>query len=126
MTPPLKTFEAPENDVIVLPNNPPVRDSGDLKGSENIKLEYKDKIIEVKECCIIADRHIHISEEDALKYNLKNKQIVKLKVFGEKGGILDNVKIKVLKDAYFECHLDLDDANAHLINNKDVGEIINE
>ena len=72
------------------------------------------------------DDVIHSGEEDSIKYNLKDKQIVKLKVFGEKGGILDNVKVKVLKDAYFECHLDLDDANAHLISNKDVGEIIYE
>ena len=57
---------------------------------------------------------------------LKGKQIVKLKVFGAKGGILDNINVKVLKDAYFECHLDLDDANAHLVKNKDVGEIIYE
>ena len=52
--------------------------------------------------------------------------MVKIKVLGEKGGILDNVCVKVLKDAYFECHLDLDDANAHLIKNKDVGEIVYE
>jgi len=126
---PLRNYtqvEISKTDSYVLGLNPPVRDSGDLKNSENIKIEYKDKIIEVKECCIIADRHIHISEEDALKYNLKDKQIVKLKVFGEKGGILDNVKVKVMKDAYFECHLDLDDANAHLIKNNDVGEIIYE
>ena len=126
---PLRNYtqvEISKSDSYVLGLNPPVRESGDLKGSENIKIEYKDKIIEVKECCIIADRHIHINEEDSLKYNLKDKQIVKLKVFGEKGGILDNVKVKVLKDAYFECHLDLDDANAHLIKSNDVGEIIYE
>lgn len=126
---PLRNYtqvEISKSDSYVLGLNPPVRESGDLKGAEDIKIEYKDKIIEVKECCIIADRHIHINEEDSLKYNLKDKQIVKLKVFGEKGGILDNVKVKVLKYAYFECHLDLDDANAHLIKSNDVGEIIYE
>lgn len=126
---PLRNYtqvEISKTDSYVLGLNPPVRDSGDLKNAETIKIEYKDKIIEVKECCIIADRHIHINEEDSIKYNLKDKQIVKLKVFGEKGGILDNVKVKVSKEAYFECHVDLDDANAHLISNKDVGEIIYE
>ena len=126
---PLRNYtqvEISKTDSYVLGLNPPVRDSGDLKDSENIKIEYKDKIIEVKGCCIIADRHIHINEEDSVKYNLKDKQIVKLNVFGEKGGMLENVKVKVMKDAYFECHLDLDDANAHLIKNNDVGEIIYE
>ena len=118
--------EISKTDSYVLGLNPPVRESGDLKGSENIKIEYKDKIIEVKECCIIANRHIHISFQDLEKYNLKDDQLVKLKLNGEKGGILDNVKVKATKDAYFEAHIDLDDANAHLIKNKDVGEVIYE
>ena len=126
---PLRNYtqvEISKTDSYVLGLNPPVRESGDLKGSEDIKIEYKDKIIDVKECCIIANRHIHISFEDLEKYNLNNDQIVKLKLNGEKGGVLDNVKVKAIKDSYFECHLDLDDANSHLIKNNDVGEIIYE
>lgn len=118
--------EISKTDSYVLGLNPPVRESGDLKGSENIKIEYKDKIIEVKECCIIANRHIHISFDDLEKYNLKDDQMVKLKLYGEKGGDLNNVKVKATKDAYFEAHIDLDDANAHLIKNNDVGEVIYE
>lgn len=118
--------EISKTDSYVLGLNPPVRESGDLEGSENIKIEYKDKIIEVKECCIIANRHIHISFEDLEKYNLKDDQMVKLKLYGEKGGVLDNVKVKATKDAYFEAHIDLDDANAHLIKNNDVGEVMYE
>lgn len=115
--------EISKTDSYVLKLNPPVRDSGDLKGAENIKIEYKNNIIEVKECVIIANRHIHISKIDALKYNFNNNDVVKLKVFGEKGAILENVHIKVQDNAYLECHLDLDDANANLIKNNDVGEI---
>ena len=50
--------------------------------------------------------------------------MVKLKVTGIKGGILDNVVIKATEEAAFEVHLDLDDANANLINSGDIGEII--
>ena len=70
--------------------------------------------------------HIHISYDELTKYNLKDGQIVKLKVFGEKSAILENVKVKASRDAYFEAHLDLDDANANLIKNGDVGEIMYE
>ena len=57
-------------------------------------------------------------------YNLEGKEKVRVKVFGEKGGILDNVYLKTSDDAFFELHLDTDDANANLIKNSDIGEII--
>lgn len=117
--------EISKTDSYILGLNPPVRESGDLKGSEKIRIEYCGNVIEV-EGCIIANRHIHIAYEELTKYNLKDGQIVKLKVFGEKGAILENVKVKASRDAYFEAHLDLDDANANLIKNGDVGEIMYE
>ena len=40
-----------------------------------------------------------------------------VKINGEKGGILANVKLKVSEEAYFELHIDTDDANANLIKN---------
>ena len=43
---------------------------------------------------------------------------------GEKGGIICNVRLKVAEASYFELHLDLDDANAHLVRNGDIAEII--
>lgn len=118
--------EISKTDAYTLGLNPPIRESGDLKGSENIKIEYEGNIIEVKECCIIANRHIHVAYKELEKYNLKDGQMVKLKVDGEKGAILHNVKVKASKEAYFETHLDLDDANANLIKNNDIGEIIYE
>lgn len=126
---PLRNYtqvEISKTDSYALGINPPVRESGNLRKSESIKIEYNGKILDIKECCIIADRHIHVSFDDLEKYNLKDNQIVKLKVNGEKGGILHNVKVKATNDATFEVHIDLDDANAHLISNNDVGEIIYE
>ena len=106
--------------------NPPVRSSGDLEGSENLILYNSEKELLVKECCIIANRHIHIKNEDLLKYNLKDKQLVKVKVDGQKGGILDNILVRASENAFFELHIDTDDANAFLISQNDCVEIINE
>jgi len=50
--------------------------------------------------------------------------MVDVKINGEKGGILTNVFIKPSEEAFFELHLDTDDANAHLIKNGDIGEIL--
>lgn len=117
--------EISKTDSYLLGIDPPVRDSGDIEGSELVTIECNGKTLK-KECCIIANRHIHVNSNDIDKYNLKDNQIVKLKVSGLKGGILDNVMIKTSDLYVLEAHIDLDDANAHLIKTGDIGEIINE
>ena len=82
--------------------------------------------ITIEEGVIIATRHIHLSEEHIKKYNLDKNKTVSIKINGEKGGILNNVYLKVLPNSYLELHLDTDDANAHLINNGDIVEVIYE
>ena len=57
-------------------------------------------------------------------YGLEGREKVNVKLNGEKGGIITNVYLKVSEDSFFELHLDTDDANAHLIKNGDIGEII--
>ncbi|HOO67771.1 MAG TPA: phosphate propanoyltransferase [Bacilli bacterium] len=117
--------EISKTDAYVLGLNPPVRDSEDLEGSEKITIEHNGKTL-IKECCIISMRHIHINNNELNKYNLRDGQIVRLKVNGIKGGILDNVKIKASNLYNLEAHIDLDDANAHLLKTGDIGDIINE
>lgn len=117
--------EISKTDAYSLGLNPPVRNSGDLVNSEVITIEHDGKTI-TKSCCIIATRHIHINTKDLDKYNLKNGEIVKLKLNGIKGGTLNNVHVKSSDSYVLEAHIDVDDANAHLISNDDIGEIINE
>ena len=77
-----------------------------------------------RKCCIISNRHIHISDIDSKKYGLFDGDKVKVKVNTKKGAILDNVYIKVNKNYVFEMHIDTDDANALLLNDGDIVEII--
>ena len=118
--------EISKTDSYALKVNPPVRDSGDIKGSEAITLVNEDKIVHLKEGCIIANRHIHINPEEAKKYNLEGLEKVKIKIEGEKGGILDNVHIRVDENFKFELHLDTDDGNAFNVKTGDELEIIKE
>ena len=126
---PLRSYtqvEISKTDAYLLGLNPPVRNSGDLKDSEEITIEYNGKQLLKNNACIIATRHIHINSIEMEKYNLKNNQKVKLKIDSIKGGILDNVFVKSSDNYVFEAHLDLDDANANFIKSGDLGEIINE
>lgn len=116
--------EISKTDAYKLGLNPPVRNSGDLDGSSPITIVGPNGTINLEEGCIIPTRHIHILPEQAKLYNLEGKDKVSVKINGEKGGIITNVHIKVAEDSFFELHLDTDDANAHLIKNGDIGEIV--
>lgn len=116
--------EISKTDAYKLGINPPVRNSGDIKGSAAITLVGPKGKLDLKEGCIIATRHIHLLPKQMEQYGLIGKEKVNVKLNGEKGGIITNVYLKVSEEAFFELHLDTDDANAHLIKNKDIGDIL--
>jgi putative phosphotransacetylase len=68
--------EISATEAIRLGINAPVRDSGDLKGSAGITLVGPKGAIYLKEGCIIAKRHIHMSPEDANKAGVRDKNLV--------------------------------------------------
>lgn len=111
--------EISKSDARKLNLNPPVRKSGNLLNSEEITIETSRGSIK-ENCCIIADRHVHFSPEDAKKYGITDGDNLKLSIEGEKSGVI-LVKAKVSADGFFEAHLDTDDANAFLIDNDTLG-----
>jgi len=116
--------EISKTDAFKLGINPPVRTSGDIENSSPITIVGPKGILNLNEGCIIADRHIHITPKEAQEFGLISINEVSLKISGIKGGILEHVHLKVSENAYFEVHLDTDDANAHLIKDGDTVEII--
>lgn len=117
--------EISKTDAKFLGIDPPVRESGDLKGSSSITLIGPNGELTLDEGCIIADRHIHILPRQVELYNLEGVEKVDVLLNGEKGGIISNVYLRVSDNAYFELHIDTDDANSHLVKNGDIGFIIN-
>lgn len=116
-------IEISKTDAYILGINPPIRTSGDIKDSEVVTLIGPCGQI-VSGGCIIANRHVHISPKKAEELNLKNGDIRSVKINTVKGGILDSVYIKIQNDAYFELHLDTDDANAHLLKQNDQCDLL--
>lgn len=111
--------EISKTDSFKLGINPPVRDSGDVMGSSPIILVGPEGELYLKEGCIIAARHVHITQNEIEKYHLEHLQKVKIVTSGPKNGILGDVHLKSTGKDYFELHLDTDDANAHLLKNGD-------
>lgn len=115
--------EISKTDAYILKVSPPIRNSGDLNDAVELKIKGPVGTIEQK-CCIIPTRHIHMNKECIEKLNLKQNNIVNVKLFGEKGGIIDNVHIKISDCITPELHLDLDDSNAHLLKTGDIAKIL--
>ena len=103
---------------------PPIRDSGDLEGSSPVTLIGPKGELHLDKGLILADRHIHITPKQKEMYGFKDVDYVSVAIPGEKGGIINNVRLKVLEESYFEIHLDTDDANAFLLHDGDIVEII--
>lgn len=112
--------EISKTDAYILGLNPPVRTSGDLDDSEVVTLVGPSGSL-VTNGCIIADRHIHITEEDKKKYNLDDALCVE--VGNVKKSILYDVHLKISPESRMEMHIDTDDANGNFVKTGDEGEI---
>jgi propanediol utilization protein len=102
----------------------PVRDSGDLIGSAPITIIGPKGSVYLSEGLIIAKRHIHMTTYEASRFNLRDKQIVKVKIVGERGGIFDEVLVRVSDNYALDMHIDTDEANAFGITGQTKGVII--
>ena len=116
--------EISRTDAYTLKLNPPIRTSGQLEGSSPITIVGPKGELDLKEGCILANRHIHISPEEVKEYHLEGVKKVKVKVDGEKGGILNNVYLKILEPSLLEMHIDTDEGNAFGLKTGDELEII--
>ena len=104
--------EVSATDAIKLGMNVPVRMSGDIAGSAPIAIVGPKGAIYLKEGCIVAMRHIHMSPSDARAAGVKNGDIVSVKADNERGTIFNQVAIRVDDSFTLEMHIDTDEANA--------------
>ena len=104
--------EVSATDAIKLGMKVPVRESGDIEGSAPIALVGPKGALYLKEGCIVAMRHIHMSPQDAQDAGLKDGDIVSVKADNERGTIFNHVKIRVHESFTLEMHIDTDEANA--------------
>ena len=109
--------EISRTDSFVLKVKPPVRESGDLVGSAPVTIIGPKGIVTLAEGCIIANRHIHMSEEEGARFGVKDGEYVDVELRGERRSLFYDVQIRVHKDFRLEMHIDTDDANAAGVGN---------
>lgn len=116
--------ELSKSDAVILGTKLSVRMSGDIKGSAPIIIATDKAALRLEEGAIAAKRHIHITPEDAKRFNVKDKEVVKLRVEGERALIFDEVVIRVSPNYSTAAHIDYDEANACGFVNGTRGTII--
>lgn len=90
----------------------PVRESGKLEGTPGCTLIGPAGTVELDHGVIVALRHIHLSPEEAVEAGVKDKDVVSVKIEGERGLIFDNVLIRSGNGHKREAHFDTDEGNA--------------
>jgi putative phosphotransacetylase len=101
---------------------PKIRVSGDLADTTQILVMGKKGSVKIP--CIIAKRHLHVSEKEAKDLKLKNNQKISVKISGERGVTFHNITTRISNDYKAAVHLDTDEGNAAGISGKIFGEIV--
>ena len=102
----------------------PVRPSGDVSGSPGCTLVGDMGKVNLENGVICAQRHIHMTPEDARQFHVNDKQIVSLKTFTDRPVVFEDVLVRVSPDYTTNVHLDYDEANACGFRNGDLGRIL--
>ena len=102
----------------------PVRLSGDVSGTPGVTLIGPGGTVTLNEGVIAAQRHIHLTPEDARNFGVKDKQVVKLQTFTARPVIFQDVAVRVSPDFASYVHLDYDEANACGFAKGDLGRIL--
>ena len=99
-------------DAVILGIAPPVRQSGDLTGTPGLTVRNGDRMITLDHGLIAAQRHIHMTPEDAARWGVSDNQTVRLKTFTTRPVVFDDVVVRVFPKFRTMVHLDYDEANA--------------
>ncbi|MCD6385955.1 phosphate propanoyltransferase [Candidatus Sumerlaeota bacterium] len=117
--------EISQTDAIVLGLQPPVRVSGDIENTPGITIVGPKGTLVLKQGVIRANRHIHITEEDARRLGFNDRQLVAVRTINtDKPTLFYDVMIRISQKAFFELHIDTDDGNAAGLKTGDEVEVV--
>jgi propanediol utilization protein len=92
--------------------HPPIRESGDIANTPGCTLEGSTGKVALDKGVICALRHVHMTPEDALRYGVRDKSVVRVRVTGDRELIFGDVLVRVHPQYKLAMHLDTDEGNA--------------
>lgn len=112
------------SDCFTLGVKAPIRESGDVNDTPGVKLVGPNGEVELEKGVIVASRHIHMSLDDAKNFGVADKDVVKVRTFGQRGLVFENVLVRAREDFALEMHVDVEEGNAAGVKNGDLVELI--
>jgi acetate kinase len=92
--------------------HPPIRESGDIKDTPGCVLEGPAGSVKLGRGVICALRHVHMTPEDALRYGVRDKSFVRVRVDGDRELVFGDVLVRVSPSFALAMHIDTDEGNA--------------
>jgi acetate kinase len=92
--------------------HPPIRESGDIKDTPGCVLEGPAGNVKLDRGVICALRHVHMTPEDALRYGVRDKSVVRVRVDGDRELVFGDVLVRVSPTYALAMHIDTDEGNA--------------
>jgi putative phosphotransacetylase len=117
-------LEISRTDALLLGVNPPVRESGNIDGTPGIRIAGPAGHVDLVEGVIVAARHIHFHTSDANNWGIADKQLLRVKMNGERPLIFENVIARVSDQFALNMHIDTDEANAAGVKTGDTAIIL--
>ena len=115
-------IELAVTDAMKLGLNPPVRESGDVKGSAGATLIGPAGRVDIKEGVIIAQRHLHFSPSEAQALGIASGERVRVRG-GSRSVVFEDVIVRVSDKYSLEFHVDTDEANGAGLKTGDIVHI---
>ena len=90
----------------------PVRLSGNIEGTPGALIMGPKGHVQMKKGLIRAAIHVHMNPDDAKYYNVKQGDLMKLRIGGDAGVTFNRVHVRIDPRSLLNVHMDTDEANA--------------
>ena len=117
-------IEISATDCYKLGIKPVIRDSGQHAGTPGLKVIGPQGNVTLKSGVMVASRHLHLTLEQAAEWSLKDGDKVRVHIQSKRPMIFEEVLIRANDHCQKEMHLDLDEANAALIDGQSQGVLM--
>jgi propanediol utilization protein len=105
-------IELARTDGIRIGIDPPLRLSGELASTPGLTLRGPRGEVTVDHGVIVAQRHVHMSPDDARRFGVADRDVIRVEAAGEREAVLGDVVVRVSPSFALDLHLDTDEANA--------------
>ena len=103
---------------------PPVRLSGSVADTPGATLIGPCGEVSLPRGVIAAQRHIHMTPEDARHFGVEDRQEVRLRTYTQRPLTFEKLVVRVSPEFATYVHLDYDEANACGFQNGDLGRLL--